>query len=310
MAVSTQQTKSRQFGRIIQNLPTKQAALSEAKRIALMFAGITIGAFSFALFQEPHQISWGGTGGISQILHFYTGVSYSYLYWSLALPMLILGFFHLGRWNFLYKSIAVTFLYGIAIDLAVFKLPLLVGQWPISDNMLLNTIYGGVLGGISGGLIYRSGTAFPGTSVISRIVNARTGLPLSSSYLMVDGGIIVATGVVFGIENAMYGMVMLFVGGIVTDYALEGPSTTRTVSIVTNHPEAIANMMLAKFNKGASFWQVTGGYTGQQHYMVNSTIFRSQMGRIKAEVQAVDSDAFVTIGISHKAMGVGFTPLK
>ena len=293
-------------------LPTKESVLLETQRMLLMLAGILLGTLSYVLFQVPFKFSWGGAGGLALIIHHFTGMSHGMAYYMLAAPMVVLGFFFLGRWKFVSKSIIVALLYGASIDVALAILPAQFETWPITANPLLGAVFGGIVGGVSGGLIYRSGTSFPGSSVISLILNKKMGLPLSSCYLLVDGGIILGMGLIFGIESSLYGLFMLIVGGFATDYALEGPSTTRTISVVTNRPKEISAAFRQQLGKGASYWEITGGTTRQKHYMVVTTIFRSQMADVKATIADVDPAAFVTVGISHQAMGQGqgFAPLK
>ncbi len=290
-------------------LPSKATMLNELRRTVLMLVGIGLGVISYTLFQFPQHISWGGTTGIALIINYYTNWPPGMIYWVLSIPMVILGYYTLGGWKFVIRAMVVATLYAILIDVALEILPPMFSTWPVTDNLMLNTVYGGIIGGISGGLIYRSGTAYPGTSVLSRIINKHTGLPLSSTYIMIDGGIIACMGFVFGIESALYSMLMLLIGGAAGDFILEGPSTTRTVTIVTNHPQLMSNALMAALKKGVSYWEITGGYTGENHFMVMATISRSQMGEVKDLVAAVDSHAFVTIGISHQAMGHGFSPL-
>jgi uncharacterized membrane-anchored protein YitT (DUF2179 family) len=66
---------------------------------------------------------------------------------------------------------------------------------------------------------------------------------------------------------------------------------------------------MVHLHRGVSFWEVTGGFTGQKRYLVLCTITRPQVGEMKQLVAKVDPQAFVTIGVSHEAMGAGFTPM-
>lgn len=287
-----------------------QAIKLELYRLLLLVVGVILGVISFVLFQIPHNISWGGTTGISLIVNHYTGLSHGLGYWLLSSPMIVLGYYTLGGWRFVYKSLLVATLYAILTDLLLAILPTAMSSWPLTDNLMLSTVYGGIIGGISGGLIFLSGTAYPGTSVISRLINKRTGLPISFSYMVIDGSIIAGMGLVFGWEASLYGILMLIIGGMVTDYTMEGPSTTRTVTVVTEHPQAVATSLMATLNKGVSYWEVTGAYSGQTRTMLTTTIFRSQVVDVKDAIVSADSHAFVTIGISHHALGEGFKPLN
>jgi uncharacterized membrane-anchored protein YitT (DUF2179 family) len=175
--------------------------------------------------------------------------------------------------------------------------------------LLLSSIYGGIVGGISAGLVYRTGSTFGGTGIIGRVIQQRTGLPLSQAYLYTDGMIIAVAGLVFGWEIALYGVLVLFINGLATDYTMEGASSTRTATIVTNHPQEVADALMSALHRGVSYWPVIGAYTGQQHYMLTVTMARSQVADVKSVVAEIDPEAFLTIGVSNRAMGKGFSAL-
>ena len=290
------------------NLPSRAELISELRQILYLAIGLFLGTIGFVIFQVPHNFSAGGMSGLAIIINHYTGISHGLVYTLLSFPMIILGFFMLGRWRFAIKSLIITSIFGAAVDLTMLHLPNII-DWPLTDNMMLNAIYGGIVGGVSGAFIFWSGTTFPGSSVISRIINLRTGLPLASCYILVDGGIIFATGAMFGWESALYGFILLYIYGLVSDQVMDGPSTTRTVSVVTDSPESVSKAMMAALNKGVSYWEITGGYTGEKHFMVMSTIFRTQVDDINTVIAKADPNAFVTIGVGQKALGQGFKPL-
>lgn len=286
------------------------AVWREVQRSILLFLGIFVGALGYVIFQIPHNIAAGGIGGLALIASQLTGYpNIGVIFWILNIPMIILGFFFLGKWSFVWRTLLAGTLFSIMTDLLLFTLPTLISEWPVTDNMVLNTIYGGIVGGIGGGLIYRSGATLGGTAVLARIVQRKTGWPLSQIYIYDDGLIILAMGLAFGWENALYGFMMLFLNGMASDYVLEGVSNTRTVTIVTDHPQAVIDALRGSLNRGSSYWEITGGYSGAKRYMVMSTISRAQYHQVRSTVAAADENAFVTIGISHQALGTGFARL-
>ena len=276
----------------------------------LLVVGATLGAFGYVLFQLPNNIVAGGLSGIGVIIYHYTGFPAGTFYWIANLPMLILGFYYLGRWKFVFRTLVAATIFAVSIDLFSIYLPQIMTQYPLTDDLLLSSVYAGIIGGISAGLVYRSGSTFGGTAIVGRLIQQRTGLPLSQAYFFTDGIIIAVAGIVFGWEIALYGFLVLFLNGLASDYTLEGPSSTRTATIITNHPEAMAEALIETVHRGVSYWEVTGGYTGQKRYLVTCTVYRPQVNEVKETVAAVDPEAFLTIGISHQALGKGFAPLR
>jgi uncharacterized membrane-anchored protein YitT (DUF2179 family) len=270
---------------------------------------ITIGALLMALtldlFLVPGKIAPGGVSGLAVILNATLGWNLSLVILLLNIPMLWLGFVHLGRFHFLVRTIYVVLLYTLAIDVLALWLP----AAGITDNPLLNALYGGVVGGIGTGLVYRGGGTSAGTGILGRVLQKRSGIPLSQVYMLTDGGVIVLAGVVFGWESALYALLSLFVWGLATDYVLEGPSVIRTAFIITDRPEEVAHALLTRLGIGVTAWGVQGKFTEKRHTLLFCTIGRPDVGRLNPVVSQVDPQAFVVIMHGHQARGGVIRPL-
>lgn len=290
-------------------LPTWRQVRHSLQTVLLLTIGGTMAAFGYAMFQVPFNIVAGGLSGVSLVVNYFTGWPIGLMYWLMNTPLLILGYYNLGRWRFVFRTLFAATIFSIATDVFIVYLPQWLGEFPLTDDLLLSSIYGGIVGGISAGLVYRTGSTFGGTGIIGRVIQQRTGLPLSQAYLYTDGVIIAVAGLVFGWEIALYGVLVLFINGLATDYTMEGASSTRTATIVTNRPQEVADALMSALHRGVSYWQVTGAYTGQQHFMLTVTMARSQVADVKNVVAEIDPEAFLTIGISNRALGKGFAAL-
>jgi uncharacterized membrane-anchored protein YitT (DUF2179 family) len=282
----------------------------ELQRFVVLIIGVILAALGYSLFQVPYHIAAGGVGGLSIIINQFTGWPVGTMYLVMNLPLLILGYFHLGRWAFVVRTIISVVIFSTATDLFVVYLPGILKNHPLTDDILLSAIYGGLVGGVGGGLVYRAGSTLGGTAIVGRIIQQKTGAPLSQVYLYTDGVIVLTAGVVFGWEIALYALLTLFLGGMASDYTLEGPSSVRTATIITNQPEILAPALILGLSRGVSQWPITGGYTGQTHAMLICTIYRPQVNDLKRIVGQVDPGAFLTIGIAHQAFGARFMSLK
>jgi uncharacterized membrane-anchored protein YitT (DUF2179 family) len=149
-----------------------------------------------------------------------------------------------------------------------------------------------------------------GTGILGRILQFRTGIPLSQLYLWVDGAIVVTAAFVFGWESALYAMLTLLLSGLAADYALEGPSRARNAIIVTTERDKMIQALMTGLDRGVSYWEATGGYTGETRTIVFCTIFRPQVNDLKRIVGDVDPHAFVSIGITQEVLGSGFSKLE
>jgi uncharacterized membrane-anchored protein YitT (DUF2179 family) len=279
-------------------------------RLLIVIVGALIAALGYSLFQVPFNIAAGGVGGISIIINHFTGWPVGTLYLVLNIPLMVLGFRYLGRWNFLSQSVIAVLVFSVSVNIFVEYLPVWLDQYPLTDDVLLSAIYGGIIVGIGAGLIYRSGATMGGTGIIGRILQRRTGMPLSQTYFYTDGVIILIAGLVFGWEIALYSLLTLFLNGLASDYTLEGPSSVRTVTIITNRPTTVSKALIEGLQRGVSEWQITGMYTGQSHSMLMCTVYRPQVSLLRQVVAEADRGAFVVIGTAHQAWGSSFAPLK
>lgn len=298
--------------KFIQNFsfPAYDQILQSLKIFLMILVGAILLALGFSVFQLPFNLAAGGISGIAIIVNHFTGWPAGLVYFIINIPLLILGFKHLGRWHFLVKTLICVSIFSTAIEVFSVYLPQILHQFPITEDMLLSSIYGGIITGIGTGIIYRAGSTAAGTSVISRIVQRKTGIPLSQVYLFVDGAIILVCVFTFGWEIALHALLLLFIGGLASDFALEGPSTVRTASIITDHPQELVTALMQDLHRGVSIWDITGGYTGQKRSLVFCTVNRAQVGELKQVVAEIAPEAFMVIGEAHQALGSGFIRMR
>ncbi len=271
---------------------------------------IALGSFliglGYALFQVPHNIAAGGISGIGIIINHFTGWPMGAMYLVMNLPLLVLGFFHLGRWWFVLRTMLAVVLFSVSTDVLLVWLPRALDQFPISNDVLLCSVYAGILAGVGGGIIYHAGATIGGTAIVGRILQIKTGMPLSQLYLYTDGAIVLLAGIIFGWEISLYAMLTLILAGMAADYTLEGPSSIRVASIVTNRPEPLMRALMEGLYRGVTSWEIVGGYTGEKRTMLMCTVFRPQVHDLKRIIAHEDPDAFVTIASGYQAVGQGF----
>ncbi len=265
--------------------------------------GSLLSAFAFSTFQVPFNLAAGGVSGVGIIFNHFTGFPIGLTVLALNIPLMVLGYFHLGRWRFVTSTALAVLCFSIGIDLFDLYLPDVVANWPITDDRLLASIYAGVLFGIGMGVIQRAGGTVGGTSIPARILYERMGFPMSQSYLYTDGGVILLAGLVFRWEVALLAALTLVFGGIFSDYVLEGVSKVRTATIVTRKPEDVRWAILYQLRRGVSLWPIEGGYTHSPRTMVFCTVLRSRVADLKYAISTVDPDAFMVIGVAQQVVG-------
>ena len=272
-------------------------------RYVMIGLGVFIGAVSLVVFLQPMDIAPAGVSGASLLLNEVLDTPIGLMIFLLNVPIQILGYFMLPNGaRVISRSVLIIIAFALTVDVAGPYIP----RGGISDDRMLNALFGGMLGGIGVGLVFRAGGTFGGTSTLAFILQRRFGFPMSTTFLCTDAVIVLAAGLVYGWENALYTVITLFITGLATDYVLEGPSVIRTAMIITDKPQAVTKAVFDNLQRGATAWKITGQYTGTQRTMLYVTVSRSQVRELKDEVSRADPQAFMVIGMGHAAYGDGF----
>lgn len=281
--------------------------LSLLSDFVLLTTGAVLSAFAIIVFMSPFNIAPAGVSGIAVILnHLDPRLPIGILVFLGNIPIQILGYRMLGGWKVVAGTVFFIGVYSVALD----SLKPYVAGIDIGHDALLNALFGGIIGGIGGGLVYRAGGTLGGTSTLGRILQEKFGLPLSTTALYTDAGVIFLAGLVFGWEGALYAIVAEFVGAAASDYVLEGPSVIRTATIITDKPDEISDLVLNTMGRGVTAWQGKGMFTDQSHTVLFVTISRPQVNKLRQLVHSVDSQAFMVIAQGHIAYGQGFREIK
>ena len=264
---------------------------------------LTIGALLLAvninLFLAPANLAPGGVSGMAIIINSLTAWPIGLTMLVLNIPLLVLGFLYLGRFRFLVYTLYAVLLYNLGADLLALWLP----AGGITDDLLLNALYGGVVGGLGMGLVYRGGGTTAGTGILGRVLQMRTGIPVSQIYLLTDGGVILVAGLVFGWERGLYALITLFVWGVAADFVLEGPSVIRMAFIVTDRPQEVADAVLRELELGMTAWPAEGMFTEAEHTVLFCTVSRPHERALRRVVTQADPNAFLVVGHGHQASG-------
>ncbi len=284
---------------MMRNSPSWTSIRAWLMDYALITAGALFLAVNINLFLAPNDLAPGGVSGTAIILHQLTGWPIGLTMLALNVPLVVLGFQTLGGFRFLTRTVYAVLLYNLGTDLLAGWL----SAYVVTDDLILNALFGGVLAGLATGLVYRGGGTTAGTGILDRVLQIRTGIPISQIYILIDGGVVLAAGLVFGWEKALYALVTLYVWGLATDYVLEGPSVVRTAFIVTDRPEAVAQAVMERLQLGVTAWPAQGMYTHTPHTILFCTLSRPYERELRRVVAEVDPDVFMVTGHGHQARG-------
>jgi uncharacterized membrane-anchored protein YitT (DUF2179 family) len=271
----------------------------------LILLGAFLQALAIRLFLVPAQLVSGGISGLAQIVNYYTGWPIGVMIFLGNIPLFLLGWRFLGGPRFILRTAFAVVTVSFFTDALVPFLP----ANGLTNDIVLNTLYGAVMSGIGYGLVYRGRGTSGGTDILARILNHWRGVSLSQSYLMTDALVILLAGLSFGWENALYALIVLYASGIAAEAITEGSNVARTAMIVTSRPEVVSRRILDEMERGVTLLTGRGAYTGAERDVLYVVISRSEVVQIKALVHEEDPQAFMVIGQAYEALGEGFRPL-
>ncbi len=262
-----------------------------------------LGAFSTIHILIPNGLSSGGVTGICRIIQETTGISFSLLYYVFVFLILIVCAILLGlgeaRKILLLSLVFPTFLFIFE----QFNINLLEEK-----DLILAAIYCGVFTGISIGLLFTRGYSMGGTDTIAKIIQLKL-LPhvgISKILLIVDGIIIVTSGLFFGRNIALYALVTQIIFSRVVEYVMYGFETKVVqVEIITEKYDQVVNFILHEIKRGVSNVTVIGEYTQTPRRKIITLCSPRESMLIKQYVAKEDENAFVTVIRVETVWGAG-----
>jgi len=284
------------------NQVTKRISTNSRLYILVEYGYLVVGCFilacSFNYFLNPNQLASGGVSGLSTIIFKLTGLSPAFTQWIFNIPLFVLGWLILGK------------KYGMKVLAGTITLPLFVlltsHVQPLTDNLLLAAVFGGLGVGIGIGIVFRGRGSTGGFSVAAQILHHYTGITLGLCVAVFDGMVIMIAGFVFSPEKAMYALIALFVTSKTIDLVQTGLQTSKVAFIITNHVEDMSSAILNDLDRGLTQLSGVGGYTGDEKTVLMVVVSQNAVIKLKHIVKSIDPNAFVILSDTAEVLGKGF----
>ncbi len=264
--------------------------------------GIIILAVAMNIFLIPNQIAAGGVAGLAIIVFYLFEIPIGLTIFLTNIPLFFLSWRTIGQ-RFILTSFIGAVLFSILIELTAFLRP-------VTFDLLLASIYGGILVGIGLGIIFRAQSSTGGTTLAARLLNHYSGFTMGQSLLIIDFSVIALALVFFNAEIALYALLSLFVTSKVTDLVQEGFAFSKAAFIISGKSDEIATKVLSDLQRGVTHLKATGAYTGKDKTVLLVVVNQTEVSRLKVIVHDIDSDAFVVISSASEVLGEGFKRRK
>jgi uncharacterized membrane-anchored protein YitT (DUF2179 family) len=289
------------------NAKAPQKAFVIAKDFSAYIAGSILMGISIDMFTAPNHIAPGGLSGICTMINYTTGLPIGIMTLLMNIPIFIWAFAEIGFLGVI-KSLFATVISSVAIDAIN---PFIV---PYRGNMMLASIFGGVLLGVALALIFMRSATTGGTDLIARLLGRHVRfIPIGKLMLCVDGVVVIASAFVYrNIENAMYAIISIFVCSKLIDTILYGTDigTGKVLFIISSKSREIANAILEDVDRGVTILKSCGAYSGKEGEVLLCAVRRFEVAEVKDIVHTIDRRAFLIVGDAGEITGEGFRQAK
>jgi uncharacterized membrane-anchored protein YitT (DUF2179 family) len=273
------------------------------KNIFFILLGAAIFSFGLVHFNMQNNLAEGGFTGITLLLYFVFGWSPSITNLLLNLPLFFIGWKLLGRNVFIYTIIGTV---GVSIFLAIFQKYQI--EMPLYEDLFLAALFAGVFIGIGLGIIFRYGGTTGGVDIIARLAQKYFGWTMGRTMFMFDFGVITLSLLTYlNYREAMYTLVVVFVGARVIDFMQEGAYAARGAMIISEKNEDIAAKIMKEMDRGVTSLKAVGSYTKAERDVLYCVVAKNEIVRLKSVINSVDPHAFVSVTVVHDVLGEGFT---
>ena len=278
------------------------------KDILYILAGTLLMALGINLAFDPMGLVCGGVTGLAIVAKHLTDVVWDggLPIWLTNLlfngPLFVVAFAKKGK-----KYIAKTMYATLMLSFWIYVLPVSA----LFDDYVLATLFGGVMSGAGIGLVFARMATTGGTDLLSALIHDKLKhFSIPQLLAVIDGAIVVLGAVVFGIENAMYAICVVYLCSKISDGMLQGLKFAKMAHIISDKAEEIAEIVLRDVDRGATGIKVQGMYSKEEKKMLICVVTKKEIVELIDIVHKIDPSAFVIVNDVHEVMGEGFIEIR
>lgn len=268
------------------------------KRIFFVILGAVLMATGIEIFLVPNNVMDGGIVGISIILSHLTGIKLGLFLFFLNVPFFFMG----------YKQIGKTFAFSTLLGITVLSITtnFLYDVPAFTEDLLLVTVFGGVILGAGVGLVIRYGGSLDGSEILAILINKKAPFSVGEIIMFFNIFIFGVGGFVFGWDRAMYSILAYFIAFKTIDVVIDGFDESKSAWIISDKYQQIGEAILARLGRGVTYLRGEGAYTGDDKKVIFCVVTRLEEAKLKAIVEDIDPGAFLAVADMNEVRGGRF----
>ena len=261
----------------------------------IITVGAALAAAALEIFLIPNSIIDGGITGISILINKVTGLSLSLAIIIINIPFFILGLKNMGK-KFVIKAV-------YAITIFTILLEVFAGTADVTDDVLLATIYGGLLLGIGVGLVIKGGACLDGTEIVAILISKKSAPSVGQVILAFNIIIYIVAAFILGPDRALYSMLMYFVTFKLIDLVSDEFNQAKAAIIITEKDEDISDAIFQELGRTVTMIEGVGKVSKTGKSVLYTVITRLEIPRLKDIVANADVSSFVAISDVTEVIG-------
>ena len=274
----------------------KEVFYNYVKKFCFLTLGPFIAAFALEVFLVPNNIIDGGIVGVSIILSYLTNINLGLLIFVINIPFFLLAFNKIGK-KFVIQTFYAVGMLSLALNIfSIYHLP-------TTHDLLLSTVFGGIILGTGVGLVLKNEGSLDGTEIMSLVLSKKFGFSVGEWIMTFNVFIYSVSGLVFGWNRAMYAVLTYFIAFKVIDIVLEGLNSSKSIRVISDKATDIGKELLEQLGLGVTYLKGVGAYSGTEKTIIYCVVSRLELARMKEIIKNIDPSAFISIVDVHEAYG-------
>ena len=270
-------------------------------RYAQIVLGALLTSLGYNLFLIPAHLLTGGISGIAIVIYYLTGLPVGAQNFVYNLPILYLAYRVFGR-HYAFDTIFGTVVLSVLLDLTHF-----VVDWNVCSNIVLNSVFGGVLTGIGFGMVFRVNANTGGLDVVGAVVKKYYAIDMGTVIFVLNFLIVAGSAFVCTLEEMLFTFISIYVIAELTNRVAAGLNREKSIVIISGEAEKICNDIMENVHRGVTYLDGRGGLTKEPRGILFAVVSLTQVGRVKTIVRHHDPQAFMIVSDTSEVTGKGFT---
>lgn len=284
---------------MFQSIERKHPHFYQYFRVIIVIIASLLYAWNLCCFAKSADLLPGGISGVSLLLQhiiksiFHITVPYSVFNILLNLFPVYIGFRYIGK-KFTLYSILTILLSSIFVDI----LP----DYIFTTDILLISIFGGLINGFAIALCLNVGTTTGGTDFISIYMSQQKGMDAWNYILFGNVIILLIAGAMFGWSIALYSIIYQFCSTQIIQM-LYKRYQKETLFIISDKADEIYRLIKDTTNHDATLFHGIGCYEAKEKKMIYSVINTDARRELIPLIHSVDPHAFINVVKTEELAG-------